>query len=210
MMVPLVYTTGLKTVNGDFRRTKLVPRAALERAKVDKDFGNRFAHSIALAYGDEMERYSSGPSLTCHNCKDKAVTVLQLPTADFLHEPPLIFDWVRPVCSKTYCINMGKNSQLNTMACMNEIVNRTVNDIQNSETNNASIDASDIKCRPTASLPKICLHCGKIDRTLKRCSRCQKTYFCNVDCQRKVWPKHKKDCQQHQPAASSSSSSSAS
>ena len=27
-----------------------------------------------------------------------------------------------------------------------------------------------------------------------RCSRCKMMYYCNVECQRKHWKKHKKEC----------------
>lgn len=30
--------------------------------------------------------------------------------------------------------------------------------------------------------------------TLKKCARCREAYYCGVECQRKHWPVHKKDC----------------
>ena len=40
---------------------------------------------------------------------------------------------------------------------------------------------------------KKCLACDKAGK-LMRCSQCKKVYFCNGDCQRKVWAQHKFDC----------------
>lgn len=37
--------------------------------------------------------------------------------------------------------------------------------------------------------------CGKAEKKLQKCSRCKKTYYCSVECQRKDWPQHKFGCQ---------------
>lgn len=40
-----------------------------------------------------------------------------------------------------------------------------------------------------------CLHCGKDDRPLKRCSQCKMAKFCDRSCQQKAWKAgHKKCC----------------
>lgn len=39
-----------------------------------------------------------------------------------------------------------------------------------------------------------CDSCGKGGSDLARCSRCKKAYYCDVECQRKHYPEHKKNC----------------
>ena len=38
--------------------------------------------------------------------------------------------------------------------------------------------------------------CGvcKIRTNTKKCTGCYSTWFCGVDCQRKAWPEHKRQC----------------
>ena len=40
--------------------------------------------------------------------------------------------------------------------------------------------------------PRVCNGCGKYG--LKRCSKCLKTYYCSVNCQRRCWANHKLNC----------------
>ena len=39
-----------------------------------------------------------------------------------------------------------------------------------------------------------CFHCGKHGHDLRRCSQCAQAYYCNADCQRRHWRKHKPVC----------------
>ena len=39
-----------------------------------------------------------------------------------------------------------------------------------------------------------CFHCGKHGHNLRRCSQCAQAYYCDADCQRKHWRKHKPVC----------------
>ena len=44
-----------------------------------------------------------------------------------------------------------------------------------------------------------CAECGSMaeeDASLKACKSCMLVKYCNADCQRKHWPKHKKECKQ--------------
>lgn len=41
---------------------------------------------------------------------------------------------------------------------------------------------------------KSCVSCGKIQKTIKRCGKCKNAFYCNAQCQRKDWPKHKGQC----------------
>ena len=39
-----------------------------------------------------------------------------------------------------------------------------------------------------------CFHCGKHGHKLPQCSQCSQAYYCNAECQRKHWRKHKPVC----------------
>ena len=40
-----------------------------------------------------------------------------------------------------------------------------------------------------------CFQCGKHGHNLSKCGQCSQAYYCNADCQRKHWKKHKPVCQ---------------
>ena len=41
-----------------------------------------------------------------------------------------------------------------------------------------------------------CDGCQKVpDSTLRRCSRCHQAFYCTIECQRKLWPNHKEECE---------------
>ena len=39
-----------------------------------------------------------------------------------------------------------------------------------------------------------CFHCGKQGYNLPKCRQCAQAYYCDSDCQRKHWKKHKPVC----------------
>jgi len=39
-----------------------------------------------------------------------------------------------------------------------------------------------------------CFHCGKHGHRLPKCRQCSQAYYCDADCQRKHWPKHRPVC----------------
>ena len=39
-----------------------------------------------------------------------------------------------------------------------------------------------------------CFQCGKRGHKLPKCNQCSQAYYCNADCQRKHWKKHKPVC----------------
>ena len=39
-----------------------------------------------------------------------------------------------------------------------------------------------------------CFQCGKSGHKLPKCTQCSQAYYCNADCQRKHWKKHKPVC----------------
>ena len=40
-----------------------------------------------------------------------------------------------------------------------------------------------------------CFQCRKSGHNLPKCTQCSQAYYCNADCQRKHWKKHKPACQ---------------
>lgn len=41
---------------------------------------------------------------------------------------------------------------------------------------------------------RVCRYCFKSNDNMKKCSRCQWTYYCNEDCQRTHWSEHRLTC----------------
>ena len=49
------------------------------------------------------------------------------------------------------------------------------------------------------SAPEICSFCGKQEpKKLRKCTRCGKAQYCGIECQKKHWKDHKKDCRKQQ------------
>ena len=40
----------------------------------------------------------------------------------------------------------------------------------------------------------VCFHCGKSGAKLRSCSQCHRAYYCDRECQRRDWPRHKPAC----------------
>ena len=53
----------------------------------------------------------------------------------------------------------------------------------------------------TALYCAVCLKPGRLGEDLKLCARCKSVAYCSVECQRKNWPLHKKECVQQSRAA---------
>merc|ERR1712139_113193 len=41
---------------------------------------------------------------------------------------------------------------------------------------------------------QMCFHCGKHGHNLPKCRQCSQAFYCNVECQRAHWKKHKPVC----------------
>ena len=54
---------------------------------------------------------------------------------------------------------------------------------------------SSAAARDSSSISK-CAACGKAGDNLKACTACHLVKYCNRDCQKLHWPKHKKECKQ--------------
>lgn len=59
----------------------------------------------------------------------------------------------------------------------------------------ASVSTPDKLSADTTKTQKKCASCDKNDRHLKLCGGCRKVWFCGKDCQAKMWPRHKAQCQ---------------
>lgn len=46
-----------------------------------------------------------------------------------------------------------------------------------------------------------CLHCGETRQKLQRCGGCRRVYFCDRDCQVRVWRQHRPQCSLEPPSA---------
>jgi hypothetical protein len=49
----------------------------------------------------------------------------------------------------------------------------------------------------SSKILNLCAHCGRCENKetkLLKCSRCNQTSYCNAECQKAHWPKHKKAC----------------
>jgi len=110
-----------------------------------------------------------------------------LPTSDFGGEAPaLVYNWAYPVCDKKDCTIQAQNKALNLFANMNDILIEAKKEVP--------AMANNIQTTPSENMPRICRHCGKFGKNLKRCARCHEAYFCDASCQREAWAEHKTEC----------------
>ncbi|KAM9817541.1 histone-lysine N-methyltransferase SMYD3 [Neosynchiropus ocellatus] len=49
-------------------------------------------------------------------------------------------------------------------------------------------------CVSTRESARVCHHCFTRRETLSRCSSCKSARYCNVTCQKRAWPRHKREC----------------
>jgi hypothetical protein len=78
----------------------------------------------------------------------------------------------------------GAHEEFSRINEENRVANSEENRVTNSEEAKDSIYAD-----------KNCLFCCKVSESkLQKCSKCLKAYYCNVECQRRDWSKHKKLC----------------
>lgn len=63
---------------------------------------------------------------------------------------------------------------------------------------NSVLDSKSVTVNNCVDDTKIsmCAACGKVGDNLKTCTSCKQVKYCNRDCQKLHWPKHKKECRQ--------------
>mmetsp|Transcript_15985 Transcript_15985/g.34757 ORF Transcript_15985/g.34757 Transcript_15985/m.34757 type:complete len:178 (-) Transcript_15985:25-558(-) len=94
-----------------FERNKNLPAAAVaavDRAKRDQLFDASLAHSVALAYNDEIAAFMNENGVVCHNCGEPATTVLQCPLTKMFSDYRLTNMFATPCCAKGPCIHKAK------------------------------------------------------------------------------------------------------
>jgi hypothetical protein len=182
-----------------FESTRMLSTAAIDRAKVDQEFDIWLVHAIAYHYRDhgglkdhclqQLKEQglpvSSTSDLMCYTCGTQPGThTVHVPNSSWHVTPHTVVDPLAGflLCNNPECDHKAKQGAMNVADQLQELWAKlqAANDI------------------------KQCLACKKMDLTdsenengpkLLRCSRCQNVWFCNKECQRLAWKKHKKDCQ---------------
>ena len=99
----------------NFERNCNLPKAAVARAKVDSDFDYALAHSVALAYDDELLAAARSNNVKCDCGNDE-------PVAKIFHSPvtkarpdryALVDMFARPCCSNDECLRKTKGDFTN-------------------------------------------------------------------------------------------------
>mmetsp|Transcript_18025 Transcript_18025/g.51609 ORF Transcript_18025/g.51609 Transcript_18025/m.51609 type:complete len:227 (-) Transcript_18025:3-683(-) len=120
--VPVAYKANVCIKDGadvQFERVRLLPKAAIERAKIDPDFDYHLCLSIALSY--KMQILSKcGDDARCQECGERATTIFQTPTVDWTGKydgsvDPIITIrdiWCKPCCiaNDAACLEKVKGS----------------------------------------------------------------------------------------------------
>lgn len=167
------FSNGKEGEKISFECTKLVPRAAAERAReCQTKFEYDFAHAIAFPY--EQEMLACG-SFICEGCAGPATRIMQMPVMNWDEDPPTIRDFLSAVCGHPNCVRKAQDF---TMKFLNERKEKT-------------------GMLRAVGESRMCEECGVIGNVkvdLSKCSRCKKAYYCGKKCQLKAWPKHKKAC----------------
>jgi hypothetical protein len=120
--VPVCYKANVLIKDGEdihFERTRLLPKAAIERAKTDPDFDYHLCLSIALSLKKQILEKCGG-DVRCHECGERASTIFQTPTVDWTAEfdgslYPIITIrdiWCKPCCTSNdaACLEKVKGS----------------------------------------------------------------------------------------------------
>ena len=110
-LVEIEYSTSINE-DGDekFKRSCNLPRAAVERAKVDSDFDHGLSHSVALAYDDELLAAARANHVKCDCGSDEPVTkIFHCPmTKAFPGTYSLVDIFAKPCCSNSECMQKIK------------------------------------------------------------------------------------------------------
>jgi hypothetical protein len=164
----------------EFEGQRLMPRAVVEKAKIDMTFCGKILSSICLSFQEEL--LSLRPWVCfADGCQRKATQFVQTPRS-FLHSnPPSVADLHPiPTCGRPECVIKAKKEVQSVMR-------------QDSRMGGPLPDGSrlyDKKLRRCANCEK-----GEPDGIqMSKCSRCKVVYYCNRDCQMADWKMHKKRC----------------
>ena len=94
----------------NFERNCNLPKAAVERAKVDSDFDHGLSHSVALAYDDELLAAARANDVKCDCGSDEPVTkIFHCPmTKAFPGRYSLMDMFAKPCCPRSECMQKIK------------------------------------------------------------------------------------------------------
>lgn len=110
-LVKIEYSTPIK-VGGDvkFKCNCYLPKAAVERAKVDSDFDNALSHSVAFAYDDELLAAARANNVKCDCGSDEPVSkVFHSPMTKAVPGRYVLMDmFAKPCCSNGECMRKIK------------------------------------------------------------------------------------------------------
>ena len=191
--VPLKYFGFISGAKIKFERTKLIPSAVLEQAKRDSKFCHNLCYAIALSFREEM--LGLGP-FVCMECGSSPATeMIQMPFSCFNDDPPRIHDMsVRPVCDNVDCSRKAKALTASFAESIGKVLSQHKTETAAAPPNEKLMVEDLGHFVKEAKEERVCLNCGKTDAKALRCSRCKSAYFCNQQCQKACWPKHKKEC----------------
>ena len=188
-------TSNTETKEVKFEETRLVIRAIADAARFNKEFDHTLCHSIAYSYRDGfpdiLKEQLQTDVVLCHFCGQCPGTqTAQVPMSTNMwlemdeidngtkDSPLLLLDMAGfYICDKEECAAGVRTAMAETMKM--------------------AMDFKALLAEKGIEM-KNCLCCNKLetkDKQLKRCSRCKKVYFCDVNCQKRVWKKHKMECQ---------------
>lgn len=154
-----------------FESTGSVGLEDFQRAMSDPKFRDDLVSNIAHKNKDViLKQYD----FLCCNCDNEA-TDMRIATADLLDRAPpqVIVTLAYPVCKSEQCNLVALQRKLGVFA---------------------SMEKEDGMDGFYSKSPVECSACGKTAVNLLTCSRCKALHYCNRECQRKMWPEHKKVC----------------
>lgn len=166
----------------DYKRTRMVPKSLIVRANYDKDFSQVLLHCIAHSYRDEMMSVAEqhlekdGGNFVCDSCgKNKPTHFIQVPTDCWQIEPYETIDVAGILlCDENSCDVTAKQKFTSNMSKLTDVFKKLKD------------DAGKALCD--------CCTLLKDRDDLNRCSRCKKVYYCDANCQKLAWKRHKKVC----------------
>ena len=109
-LVEIEYTANVKAAGSDFERSCNLPRAAVERARQENDFDHALAHSVALAYDDELLAAARANNVKCDCGSDEPVAKIYHCPVTKAHPDrySLVDMFAKSCCSNPECLRKIK------------------------------------------------------------------------------------------------------
>jgi hypothetical protein len=164
----------------EFEGQRLMPRAVVEKAKIDATFWGKMIRPVCLSFQEEL--LSLRPWVCfADGCQRKATQFAQTPLSYMHLNPPFVAD-VHPIptCGRPECVIKAKKEAKSVM--------RQVS---------SNLDTLPDGSRLYDKKLRVCAKCQKGEPDgiqMSKCSRCKVVYYCNRECQVADWKVHKKKC----------------